>query len=112
TYGTLVARDKTRGTAPTGKWLPNGTAFYQQNVTDGLPLTSEYTLATSTVMTTIQGCPPGGVAFNKTINYARSNTGTIKGIGTDLIGTDPNSTTNVASRIPKRAWNDNGGITL
>jgi hypothetical protein len=43
--------------------------------------------------------------FNKNVNYGRNNTGAISGIGTNLIGSDPNATTNVASSIGYRAWN-------
>lgn len=102
--GTLVANGGTSGNVTTGKWVTNGTVFYLQNVTGGLPLTSEYTLATVTATTTTQGCPPS-TSFNKTINYARNNTGVIYGVGTNLIGSDPNATTNVASAITYRAWN-------
>ncbi|MDX2040804.1 MAG: RHS repeat-associated core domain-containing protein [Acidobacteriota bacterium] len=102
--GTLVASGGTSGNVTTGKWVTNGTVFYLQNVTGGLPLTSEYTLATVTVATTTQGCPPPA-SFNKTINYARNNTGVVSGIGTNLLGSDPNATTNVASAIAYRAWN-------
>ncbi len=102
--GTLVASGGTSGNVTTGKWVTNGTVFYLQNVTGGLPLTSEHTLATVTVATTTQGCPPPA-SFNKTINYARNNTGVVSGIGTNLIGSDPNATTNVASAMTYRAWN-------
>ena len=33
----------------TGQWLRNGTTFYLQNVSDGLPLAVENTLATVTI---------------------------------------------------------------
>jgi hypothetical protein len=36
----------------TGKWVTNGTVFYLQNVSNGLPLTSANTLATVTVNVT------------------------------------------------------------
>jgi len=103
--GTLVANGGTSGSVTTGSWVTNGTVFYLQNVTGGLPLTSANTLATRTVLTTIQGCPPSGGNFDKTINYARNKTGAITGVGTNLIGTDPNATTNVASGMTYKAWN-------
>ncbi len=43
--------------APTGKWVSDGTVFYLQNVSGGLPLTPENTLATVTVTLTTVGCP-------------------------------------------------------
>lgn len=109
--GTLVASGGTSGNVTTGKWVTNGTVFYLQNVTGGLPLTSEYTLATVTVSTSTQGCPPP-VSFNKTINYARNNTGAISGIGTNLIGSDPNATANVTSAMTYRAWNAYHGMNF
>ncbi len=42
--------------------------------------------------------------WEKNVNYARNNTGAVSGIGTDLIGTNPNATTNVASAFGYRAW--------
>lgn len=110
--GTLLASGGTTGSVTTGNWVATGTVFYLQNVTGGLPLTAEYTLATATVTTTTQGCPPPTVSFNKTVNYARNNTGAISGIGTDLTGSDPNATTNVASAMTYRAWNAYRGMNF
>lgn len=45
------------GKAATGKWVKDGTVFYLQDVTGGLPLTSANTIATSTVSVTSAGCP-------------------------------------------------------
>jgi hypothetical protein len=45
------------GTKQTGKWVGNGAVVYLQDVSEGKPLTSEYTIATLTINTTTQGCP-------------------------------------------------------
>jgi hypothetical protein len=45
------------GPAKTGKWVVNGSTFYLQNTTDGLPLTSANTLSTVTMKVTDKGCP-------------------------------------------------------
>jgi parallel beta-helix repeat protein len=44
--GPLFAMAGNRGSAQTALWVSDGTAFYLQDVTDGKPLTSDYTLAT------------------------------------------------------------------
>ena len=46
--------------------------------------------------------PPPAV-FNRTINYAYNSVGALSGIGTDLIGSDPNATTNVLNSLTFRA---------
>ncbi len=43
--GPLMAHTGPNGSQTTGKWVGNGTPFYLQNVTGGLPLTSANTLA-------------------------------------------------------------------
>jgi hypothetical protein len=45
------------GIKSTGKWVGAGTTFYLQDVTNGLPLTADNTIATVTVNVTNQGCP-------------------------------------------------------
>jgi len=52
------------------------------------------------------------VIVSKTINYARNKTGSVTGVGTDLIGTDPNATANVASAMTYRAWNAYWGMNF
>ncbi|HKQ08625.1 MAG TPA: hypothetical protein VJ464_26115 [Blastocatellia bacterium] len=54
--GPLFGRVPFKGSWPTGEWVANGQVFYLQDVSDGLPLTSENTLATVTVMHTKEGC--------------------------------------------------------
>src|SRR5690349_1791562 len=54
--GTLVAQSGPNGTVTTGKWVTNGSAFYLQDVSGGLPLTSANTLATVTVSVVSTGC--------------------------------------------------------
>ncbi len=43
-------------------------------------------------------------SFNKQVNYAYNATGALTGIGTNLIGSDPNATTNVISALSYRAF--------
>ena len=43
--GQLFAIQGNRGSAQTGVWVSEGLTFYLQDVTDGRPLTSDYTLA-------------------------------------------------------------------
>jgi RHS repeat-associated protein len=43
-------------------------------------------------------------SFNKNINYAYNSVSALSSIGTDLIGTNPNATTNVLSSSTYRAW--------
>jgi parallel beta-helix repeat protein len=47
--GPLFVGAGNRGSAQTGLWVADGTTFYLQDVTDGKPLTSDYTLATLVV---------------------------------------------------------------
>jgi parallel beta-helix repeat protein len=47
--GPLFAEGGNRGSAQTALWVSDGTTFYLQDVTDGKPLTSDYTLATLVV---------------------------------------------------------------
>jgi len=100
--GTLVGSGGPSGNVTTGKWVTNGTVFYLQNVSNGLPLTSANTLATRTVGVITTGC-----TFNNRINYAYNSVGALSGVGTDLIGSDPNTTTNVLNSLTFRA---NGAI--
>ncbi|MBI1763579.1 MAG: VCBS repeat-containing protein [Acidobacteria bacterium] len=46
--------------------------------------------------------PPS--TFTRTVNYAYNYAGALAGIGTDLLGNDPNNTTNVATAFGYRAW--------
>jgi RHS repeat-associated protein len=56
--GTLFASSGPGQTSSqTGKWVANGTTFYLQDVSYGRPLTSEHTLATTTVGVNTNGCP-------------------------------------------------------
>jgi RHS repeat-associated protein len=55
--GALFAQTGPSGTNTTGKWVANGTVFYLQDVSGGLPLTAANTLATVTVGVTTSGCP-------------------------------------------------------
>ena len=48
----------------TGKWVVDGTVFYLQDVSGGLPLTSANTLATVTVTLTTNGCPAATFSAN------------------------------------------------
>lgn len=47
--GDLLTRMGSRGSAITGTWVSDGMTFYLQDVTNGKPLTSDYTLATLVV---------------------------------------------------------------
>jgi hypothetical protein len=47
--GPLFAMAGNRGSAQTALWVSDGTTFYLQDVTDGKPLTPDYTLATLVV---------------------------------------------------------------
>jgi hypothetical protein len=47
--GPLFTRMGSRGSAQTGKWVPDGETFYLQDVTGGKPLTSDNTLSTLVV---------------------------------------------------------------
>ncbi len=44
------------GSETTGKWITDGTIFYLQDVSGGLPLTSANTLVTLTAHTNTVGC--------------------------------------------------------
>lgn len=55
--GALLAHTGPAGSANTGKWVGQGTVFYLQDVSGGLPLTAANTLATVTVNLTTAGCP-------------------------------------------------------
>jgi glucose/sorbosone dehydrogenase len=56
--GGLFSRTGPSGSAATGKWVGNGTTFFLQDVSGGLPLTAANTLGTVTVTLTASGCPP------------------------------------------------------
>ena len=45
--------------------------------------------------------------WSKTINYAYNYTGALTGVGTNLTGTDPNTSTNVLNTVSYRAF---GGV--
>jgi YD repeat-containing protein len=45
----------------------------------------------------------GGQTYNKNINYAYNNVGALAGVGTNLLGSDPNNTTNVLNTTSFRA---------
>src|SRR5262249_53903269 len=47
--------------------------------------------------------PPPFTAFNKTVNYAYNSVGALSGLGTNMIGSDPNATTNVLNSLTFRA---------
>jgi len=47
--------------------------------------------------------PPPFTAFNKNVNYAYNAVGTLSGVGTNMIGSDPNATTNVLNSPTFRA---------
>jgi hypothetical protein len=46
--GPLLTNGKTQGSATTGNWITDGMTFYLQDISDGHPLSSTYTLATVT----------------------------------------------------------------
>jgi len=46
----------------TGHWVSNGMTFYLQNVSNGLPLTSDNTLATVTMTTAPNPAPSGSIS--------------------------------------------------
>ena len=47
--GPLFASAGNRGSIQTGNWVSEGLSFYLQDVTDGKPLTADFTLATAVV---------------------------------------------------------------
>jgi RHS repeat-associated protein len=49
------------------------------------------------------GATPPPTTLNKMINYGYNSAGTLGGVGTDLIGSDPNATTNVLNSTTFRA---------
>jgi len=55
--GGLLVQAGADGNKATGKWVGQGTVFYLQDVSNGLPLTADNTIATVTVNITNQGCP-------------------------------------------------------
>ncbi len=101
--GPLVGSGGTSGSAIANQ-TTNGTVFYLQNVTGGLPLTSANTLTTATVTITQQGCPVFSGVFNKTINYAYNSVGALSSVGTDLIaGASDTNSTNVLNTLSFRS---------
>ncbi len=56
--GLFAASGSGAGSANTGKWVHEGTTFYLQDVSGGLPLTAANTLAIVTADVTTSGCPP------------------------------------------------------
>jgi hypothetical protein len=55
--GGLLAQAGGDGTKSTGKWVGTGSVFYLQDVSNGLPLTADNTIATVTISVTTAGCP-------------------------------------------------------
>jgi len=101
--GPLVGSGGTSGSAIASQ-TTNGTVFYLQNVTGGLPLTSANTLTTATVTITQQGCPVFTGVFNKTINFAYNSVGALASVGTDLIaGASDTNSTNVLNTLSFRS---------
>ncbi|MEO8215673.1 MAG: M57 family metalloprotease [Acidobacteriota bacterium] len=78
--GPLFSRSGSAGNATTGKWVANGTVFYAQNVTGGLPLTSAHTLGTVKVHVgclratpnPVQQCDGSGLAVAN-LNWSYAN---------------------------------------
>jgi GT2 family glycosyltransferase/2-polyprenyl-3-methyl-5-hydroxy-6-metoxy-1,4-benzoquinol methylase len=61
--GELFARSGSSGSEPASNWVKDGTVFYLQNVTGGLPLTADNTLDTvtaSVLQTPVDLSPPSG----------------------------------------------------
>lgn len=54
--GNLLGKGGMNGSASTKKWVGDNSTFYLQDVSNGLPLTQENTLATVTVNLTTYGC--------------------------------------------------------
>ena len=54
--GALFGHGPLSGRWTTGEWVPSGQVFYLQDVSDGLPLTKENTLASVTITHTKEGC--------------------------------------------------------
>lgn len=52
----VPASGPSAGEQKTGKWVPDGTVFYLQDITADLPLAPEHTLATAVAHVTSQGC--------------------------------------------------------
>ena len=113
--GMLLATGGSSGTVTTGKWVGNATQFFLQDVSGGLPLSPENTLATVTVYLT--GCSsPGDEWTNNSNNINNTNTGNV-GIGTsgpvfklDLRGGQINSAGGFCiAGDCKSAWSEVGG---
>ncbi len=85
--GTLFASSGPSGSGATGKWVGQGTQFFLQDVSGGLPLTSANTIATVTVGLTTAGCAPGTqwTTPDANGNINSTNTGNV-GIGTTSPG--------------------------
>jgi hypothetical protein len=78
--GMLLASSGPSDTVTTGKWVGNATQFFLQDVSGGLPLSSENTLATVTVY--LAGCSsPGDQWATSGNNINNTNTGNV-GVGT------------------------------
>ena len=113
--GMLLATTGPSGTVTTGKWVGNATQFFLQDVSGGLPLSPENTLATVTVYLT--GCSsPGDEWTNNSNNINNTNTGNV-GIGTsgpvfklDVRGGQINSAEGLCiAGDCKSAWSQVGG---
>ena len=84
--GSLFASSGPSGSSTTGKWVGQGTQFFLQDVSGGLPLTSANTIATVAVGLTTAGCAPGTQWTTPDAHNDISNTNT----GNVGIGTTPN----------------------
>jgi hypothetical protein len=66
--GALFARSGSQGTKLTGKWVTDGTTFYLQNVTYGVPATPANTIAIRRVSVQTSGCNGRTAAMSITPN--------------------------------------------
>lgn len=55
--GVQMVRSKNGDVVKTGKWVNNGTIFYLQDVSNGMSLTPDNTLAAVEINVTTTGCP-------------------------------------------------------
>jgi RHS repeat-associated protein len=74
----------------------SGYVFTPSSITY-LGLQRNWTNANFTAMPELQ------TVFNKTVNYDYNSVGALSGVGTNLIGSDPNNTTNVLNSLTFRA---------
>lgn len=66
--GELLARSGPDGSATTGEWVIDGMTFYLQDVSDGLPLTTDNTLAT-VVVRVVQAVHEAPPAATEDLNH-------------------------------------------